>query len=78
MLYLKIPEILKVNYIYLFHIFIVAFLIIYQTLPLILYKGAILDEMNKEYPFYKYNTYILYTLSIIMIFYHIFRIRYIK
>ena len=71
----KLIRFLKMNYIYIFHIYIVSTLLFYQTYPLIFYKQDLLDEINNEFQYYQWNTYLIFITVIIMIIYHISKLR---
>jgi hypothetical protein len=68
-------EALKKNYIYLFHILIVSSLLFYQTYPLIFYKPELLEEINNEFQYYQFNTYLLFSTIFVIIIYHIAKLR---
>jgi hypothetical protein len=75
---MKISEILhllRINYIYLFHIFTVSALLLYQTYPLIFDYNDELENINNQYSLYKLNTYILFCVVPIIIIYHSYKLR---
>ena len=70
-----LSHLFQINYIYLFHIFTVSALLLYQTYPLIFDYNDELEQINDKYSLYKLNTYILFCAVPIIIIYHSYKLR---
>lgn len=72
---LRLFNLFKINYIYIFHIFTVSLLLLYQTYPLIFDYNDELEQINNKFTLYKLNTYILFFAVPIIIIYHSYKLR---